>query len=119
MAFLWLMFTFAYMMPLSYSFIIPVYNRPNEVEELLHSFSELNGNYDYEIVIVEDGSELTAEDITKQFSNTLNISYYYKSNSGPGASRNYGIQKAKGNYFIILDSMLFCLQITCKRSMTF
>ncbi|WP_111659228.1 glycosyltransferase [Olleya aquimaris] len=91
-------------MKLSISFIIPVYNRPNEIEELLESFSKLEGTHDYEIVIVEDGSSLTSKAVIDKYNKQLNISYYYKSNSGPGDSRNYGMSKAKGNYFIILDS---------------
>lgn len=92
------------MKPLSFSFIIPVYNRPEEVKELLESFSKLEDGLDFEIVIVEDGSTITSKGIVDVFSNTLNISYYYKKNSGPGDSRNYGMSRAKGNYFIILDS---------------
>ena len=88
----------------SYSFIIPVYNRPEEIKELLESFLVLRASQPYEIVIVEDGSNQTSEDIVKEFSNTLNISYHFKSNSGPGDSRNYGMRKANGNYYIILDS---------------
>lgn len=88
----------------SFSFIIPVYNRPDEIEELLESFSNVSGTHDYEIVIVEDGSTMTCKDVVKQYQSQLNISYYFKANSGPGDSRNYGMQKAKGNYFIILDS---------------
>lgn len=87
-----------------YSFIIPVYNRPQEVKELLESFVLLNFSGEYEIVIVEDGSTETSESIVKQFSQKLSISYYFKPNSGPGDSRNYGMKKAKGDYFIILDS---------------
>lgn len=87
-----------------YSFVIPVYNRPQEVLELLDSMTKMTYRDDYEIVIVEDGSKETCESIVAQFSNRLNISYYYKPNSGPGPSRNYGMHRAKGNYFIILDS---------------
>jgi glycosyltransferase involved in cell wall biosynthesis len=87
-----------------YSFIIPVYNRPQEIKELLESFLVLSYNKTFEIVIVEDGSTERAEEIVKEFSETLSISYYYKTNSGPGDSRNYGMRKAKGNYYIILDS---------------
>lgn len=87
-----------------FSFIIPVYNRPDEIKELLESFSKLEDHSTYEIVIVEDGSNETSENIVDAFKHRLDISYYYKSNSGPGDSRNYGMQKAKGNYFIILDS---------------
>ncbi|MBO3117363.1 glycosyltransferase [Winogradskyella sp. DF17] len=89
---------------LEFSFIIPVYNRPNEIEELLQSFLELDGNLDFEIVIIEDGSSQKSNEIVKQFQSRLNIAYYFKPNSGPGDSRNYGMKKAKGNYFIILDS---------------
>ena len=92
------------MSTLHFSFIIPVYNRPDEVEELLHSFTNLDGNIPFEIVIVEDGSSITSEAVVNSYNSKLNISYYYKPNSGPGDSRNYGMQKAKGNYYIILDS---------------
>ncbi|GHC54565.1 glycosyltransferase [Ulvibacter litoralis] len=91
-------------MKLAYSFIIPVYNRPQEVKELLESFSELQFTEPFEIVIVEDGSSESSEGIVTSFSDRLNISYYFKQNSGPGASRNFGMERAKGNYFIILDS---------------
>jgi len=87
-----------------FSFIIPVYNRPDEVRELLESFSKLDGQFAYEIVIIEDGSSITSETVVKTFIDRLDISYYFKPNSGPGDSRNFGMQQAKGNYFIILDS---------------
>jgi len=86
------------------SFIIPIYNRPVEAKELLDSFKALTGNHDFEIVIVEDGSTVTSEVVVDNFSNQLNISYFIKENTGPGDSRNYGMRRAKGNYFIILDS---------------
>lgn len=86
-----------------FSFIIPVYNRPNEIQELLQSMQQLNYDKEYEIVIVEDGSTETSERVVSNFKN-LNISYYFKPNSGPGDSRNFGMQKAKGNYYLILDS---------------
>ncbi|TNJ43094.1 glycosyltransferase [Tamlana fucoidanivorans] len=91
-------------MALQFSFIIPVYNRPDEVQELLESFMELEGKKEFEIVIVEDGSTLPSKSIVEAFNDTLHVSYYFKENSGPGDSRNYGMRKAKGNYFIILDS---------------
>jgi len=91
-------------MNFSFSFIIPVYNRPEEVKELLESFTLLDYNKTFEIVIVEDGSSLSSETVVNQYSEKLNISYYYKKNSGPGLSRNFGMEKATGNYFIILDS---------------
>ena len=86
------------------SFIIPVYNRPDEVEELMDSFLELDGEKSFEIVIIEDGSSLTSEGVLKAYRDQLNISYFFKQNSGPGDSRNYGMERAQGNYFIILDS---------------
>ena len=69
-----------------FSFIIPVYNRPDEIKELLESFSKLEDDSTYEIVIVEDGSNKTSEHIIKAFKEQLDISYYYKPNSGPGDS---------------------------------
>lgn len=104
MAFVYSLVTFVVMNQLYFSFIIPVFNRPNEVSELLQSFAALEGNLQYEIVIVEDGSTETSEKVVGQYQSKLNISYYLKPNSGPGDSRNFGMQKAKGNYFIILDS---------------
>ncbi len=91
-------------MEIMYSFIIPVYNRPGEIEELLSSLKCMSFTPAFEVVIVEDGSTDTSEKIADSFKNNLNISYYFKSNSGPGDSRNYGMEKAKGNYFLILDS---------------
>jgi glycosyltransferase involved in cell wall biosynthesis len=89
---------------LHFSFIVPVYNRPDEVEELLKSFLNLEGHCTFEIVIVEDGSTIDCKFVIDKFSSNLDISYYLKINSGPGNSRNYGMSKAKGDYFIILDS---------------
>jgi glycosyltransferase involved in cell wall biosynthesis len=86
------------------SFIIPVYNRPEEIQELLDSFVNLEGNKDFEIVIVEDGSTQSSKSVIDEFNKFLNITYFFKENSGPGNSRNYGMKRAKGNYFIILDS---------------
>ncbi len=91
-------------MDIHYSFIIPVYNRPNEIEELLHSMVQMNYAKKFEIVIIEDGSSETSEQVINTYTNRLNVSYYKKHNTGPGDSRNYGMQKAKGNYFLILDS---------------
>lgn len=87
-----------------FSIIIPVYNRPDEVKELLDSL--LISDYDkkYEIVIIEDGSTLTCKEAVEKFNEKLNVSYHFKENSGPGDSRNYGMRVAKGDYFIIFDS---------------
>ena len=87
-----------------FSFIIPVFNRPEEIRELLESFCALESPKTFEIVIVEDGSTLDSKLIVDHFQELLKISYYAKENSGPGHSRNYGMERAKGRYFIILDS---------------
>uniref|UniRef100_UPI0030D8D696 glycosyltransferase n=1 Tax=uncultured Salegentibacter sp. TaxID=259320 RepID=UPI0030D8D696 len=87
-----------------YSFIIPVYNRPGEVRELLESMLKLQFGRDFEIVLVEDGSSISSGGIATEFQQQLNVSYHYKKNTGPGDSRNFGMRKAKGNYFLILDS---------------
>lgn len=91
-------------MELSFSFIIPVYNRPGEIKELLQSFEKQTYKEPYEIVIIEDGSTISCEPVIGNFKNSLDITYFKKSNSGPGDSRNYGMQRAKGNYLIVLDS---------------
>jgi glycosyltransferase involved in cell wall biosynthesis len=87
-----------------FSLIIPVYNRPDEVDELLESLSQSDYNEKFEIVIIEDGSSLRCEDVVQKYVPKLSISYYYKENSGPGDSRNFGMKKAQGDYFIIFDS---------------
>lgn len=84
------------------SLIIPVYNRPNELEELLISLRDQSTAV-FEVVVVEDGSTLRSNEVIKQF-NELPISYFEKPNTGPGDSRNYGMSRAKGDYFLILDS---------------
>jgi glycosyltransferase involved in cell wall biosynthesis len=88
---------------LSYSLIIPVFNRPDEVEELLQSLSQQTLS-DFEVLIVEDGSSIPCKEVCNRFSDRLNIRYLPKTNSGPGNSRNYGMACATGNYFIIFDS---------------
>lgn len=91
-------------MNLNFSIIIPVYNRPKEIDELLQSLSKLNFKDDFEVLIIEDGSSDKCEEFIEKYSKKLNLKYFYKENSGAGASRNFGMQKALGNYFIILDS---------------
>lgn len=90
-------------MSLYLSLIIPVYNRPQEVEELLNSLMT-QSNKNFEVVIVEDGSAIPCAEVVNRYADKLQISYYTKPNSGPGQSRNYGAERAKGNYFIFLDS---------------
>lgn len=92
------------MSDIKYSFIIPVYNRPTEIDELLKSMLEFQCNFNFEVVIVEDGSVITSEEVIVLYKDQLDISYYKKSNSGPGDSRNFGMKRAKGNYYLILDS---------------
>lgn len=89
---------------LFFSFIVPVYNRPNEIDELLQSLVRQDYNHPFEVVIIEDGSTESAESVVDGYRDNLDISYLKKTNSGPGSSRNYGMQRARGNYFIVLDS---------------
>lgn len=88
---------------MKYSIIVPVYNRPDEVDELLGSLTEQTEK-DFEVIIVEDGSSVTCEKVCNGYKATLDIHYFMKENSGPGQSRNYGVARAKGEYVIILDS---------------
>lgn len=92
------------MKTIDFSFIIPVYNRPDELEKLLLSISLLEYQDDFEVVVIEDGSSLKCDAICERFRESVTVSYYFKSNSGPGDSRNYGMSRALGNYFVILDS---------------
>ena len=87
-----------------FSLIIPVYNRPEEIDELLQSLSLSDYHEIFEIVIIEDGSTIRCQDVIQKYGDKLDISYYFKENSGPGDSRNYGMKKARGDYFIIFDS---------------
>jgi glycosyltransferase involved in cell wall biosynthesis len=87
-----------------FSLIIPVYNRPDEVDELLESLAKSTYDQIFEIVLVEDGSTIRCQDVAQKYGDRLDISYYYKENSGPGNSRNYGMDKARGDYYIIFDS---------------
>ena len=87
-----------------FSIVIPVFNRPDEINELLESLVLSTYKENFEVVIVEDGSTINCRDVVELFKQKLNISYYYKENSGPGDSRNFGMQKAKGDYFLIFDS---------------
>lgn len=90
-------------MDLRLSLIIPLYNRPEEIKELLESLC-LQSISDFEVLVIEDGSQVKSEAIVRSFMDRLDLHYYYKANSGPGQSRNYGAERAQGNYFIFLDS---------------
>lgn len=89
---------------LNFSFVIPVFNRPDEIDELLKSIVNLKSKLECEVIIVEDGSTIPCLTVVESYRSQLNVSYYSKPNSGPGDSRNYGMSVANGNYFIILDS---------------
>lgn len=88
---------------MKYSVIIPVYNRPDEVDELLESLT-LQTCKDFEVVVVEDGSSIPCQEVVEKYSDRLDIHYYNKPNSGPGQTRNYGAERSHGEYLIILDS---------------
>jgi glycosyltransferase involved in cell wall biosynthesis len=86
-----------------YSIIVPLYNRPDEIKELLDSL--LRQTYkNFEVIIVEDGSTLKSDRIIESYQKELSISYFFKANSGPGPTRNYGFERAKGDFFIMFDS---------------
>ena len=85
------------------SIIVPVYNRPNELEELLDTLSQ-QSDHEFEVIVVEDGSTESSKDVAHRYGAKLDIKYYEKTNSGPGQSRNYGCDRAKGDYYIFLDS---------------
>ena len=88
---------------MKYSIIVPVFNRPDEVDELLESLTRQTSR-DFEVVIVEDGSEVRCEDVVQRYADRLPVRYFEKPNSGPGQSRNYGAERSQGEYLIVLDS---------------
>lgn len=87
-----------------FSFIIPLYNRPEEIDELLYSLTKQDYPKPFEVVIVEDGSENNAKKIIENYRDRLNIQYFLIENQGAGLARNYGMSQAEGDYFIVLDS---------------
>ncbi len=86
-----------------YSLIIPVYNRPDEVDELLESLTRQHFQ-DFEVLVVEDGSSVPCESVVDRYATSLNIHYLKKANSGPGQTRNFGAERSRGEYLLILDS---------------
>jgi glycosyltransferase involved in cell wall biosynthesis len=86
-----------------FSVIIPVYNRPDEVRELLQSLCEQDYT-DFEVLVIEDGSSLPCQSEVEAFAHKLDVGYLFKKNSGQGFSRNVGMEKARGDYFVIFDS---------------
>ena len=86
-----------------YSVIIPVYNRPDEVNELLQSLAQQSFK-SFEVIVIEDGSAIPCKQVVDEYNKVLDLHYFTKSNSGPGQTRNYGAERSQGEYLIILDS---------------
>lgn len=86
-----------------YSIIVPVYNRSDEVDELLESLCKQTYK-DFEVLIIEDGSDKPCDHIVAKYTQDIDIKYYFKRNSGPGSTRNYGAKRSNGEYLIIIDS---------------
>ncbi len=86
-----------------YSIVVPVYNRPEEVKELLESLTRQTFQ-NFEVLLIEDGSEFKCDHVAESFSNQLDIHYYFKENEGQGFARNFGFERARGDYFIVFDS---------------
>ena len=86
-----------------FSVIIPIYNRPGELRELLGSLT-MQTYRNFEVLVIEDGSTNRADSVVAEFAGQLNIHYFYKENSGQGFTRNYGFERATGDYFVIFDS---------------
>ncbi len=92
-----------YLKTMKYSLIVPVFNRPDEVDELLDSLCSQTVK-DFEVLIIEDGSQRDCKSVVEKYTDKLDVKYFMKPNSGPGQSRNYGAERAIGDYLIILDS---------------
>lgn len=88
---------------MKYSLIIPVYNRPDEVDELLESLCHQT-HKDFEVLVIEDGSQNKCEEVVQRYLSSLDVRYFYKENSGPSPSRNYGAERSRGEFLLILDS---------------
>lgn len=86
-----------------FSLIIPLYNRPQEIQELLETLCEQTYT-NFEVLVIEDGSVDKAEDIVNSFKDKLDVHYFFKPNEGQGFTRNFGFEHAKGDYFVIFDS---------------
>ena len=86
-----------------FSIIVPVYNRVDEVRDLLDSLSQQTSS-DFEVVIVEDGSSVRCDGVVKEYSEKISIQYFYKENEGRSIARNYGLERANGEYFLFFDS---------------
>lgn len=89
--------------PRFYSVIIPLYNRPDEIRELLDSLTWQTYTH-FEVIVIEDGSVNDAQAVVESFANRLDVKYFRKENSGQGFTRNFGFERAAGDYFVIFDS---------------
>ncbi|MBR6176453.1 MAG: glycosyltransferase [Bacteroidales bacterium] len=85
------------------SIVIPLYNRPDEIDELLDSLEKQTSN-NFDVIVVEDGSDKPSKDIVEKYSNKLDVKYFFKQNSGPGLTRNYGAERSDGDYIVFFDS---------------
>lgn len=86
-----------------FSIIIPVYNRPDEVRELLESLA-VQTCKDFEVLLIEDGSTRRCDEVAGEYADRLTIRYFYKDNSGRSLTRNYGMERAEGRYLVFFDS---------------
>ena len=86
-----------------FSIIIPLYNRPLEIDELLYTLTQQT-YLQFEVLVIEDGSKISAKEIVDSYADNLAVSYYYKENAGQGFARNFGFEHAKGDYFVVFDS---------------
>jgi len=86
-----------------FSIIIPLYNRPQEINELLKTLTKQT-YLQFEVLVIEDGSKNDAKAIVESYANKLDVKYYFKENAGQGFARNFGFEKAQGDYFVIFDS---------------
>lgn len=86
-----------------YSIIIPVYNRPDETEDLLASLAAQTCR-NFEVVVVEDGSTVPCREVIEKYAQTIPVKYFFKPNEGRSIARNYGMEHAEGDCFIFFDS---------------
>lgn len=86
-----------------FSIIIPLYNRPQEIDELLYTLTKQT-YLQFEVLVIEDGSKNDAKEIVASYADRLDVKYYFKENAGQGFARNFGFERAKGDYFVIFDS---------------
>lgn len=86
-----------------FSIIIPLYNRPQEIDELLDTLTRQTYRQ-FEVLVLEDGSKVDAKDVVEKYKNKLDLHYHVKENEGQGFTRNFGFKLARGDYFVIFDS---------------